>query len=229
MPDATTHTLDYLVTATGFSKRQIRFYITRKLVPGAGESRGPNAVYGEETLHRLRLIRSLKQQRIEPTGRAMTLDEIAHALDALSPDGIDALLSGRAELAILDTEAGTMESLASMAESPAHMAAIREFDIDDFTAHKIAPSCQPDLPLFPDDPTDLHHLLHQLQDLLTELGSDTPLDTVTGHQQWRRITTPDVELNVRQPDDPQACARLQTMAAALGRLLRPRPPAHTGG
>ena len=215
------HTLDSLVAATGFSKRQIRFYITRKLVPGAGESRGPNAVYGEETLQRLQLIRNLKEQRIEPTGRAMTLDEIAHAMDALSPSGIEALCHGRAELAILDTEAGTAEPLGSLAvpdscESLYPLSsgdAVREFDA-------IAASTRErDLPLFHDDPTELHPLLHQLHDLLTELGSDTPLTTVPGHQQWRRVTTPDVEFNVRQPDDPQARARLQTMAAALGRLL----------
>ena len=86
------HTLDDLARATGFSKRQIRFYITKKLVPGAGDSRGPNATYGEETLRRLQLIGVLKDLKIEPTGRTMTLDEIGHSLDTLSADGIEALL-----------------------------------------------------------------------------------------------------------------------------------------
>ncbi|MFO7610539.1 MAG: MerR family transcriptional regulator [Candidatus Krumholzibacteriia bacterium] len=112
----TEHTLDDLVQATGFSKRQIRFYITKKLVPGAGPSRGPYATYGEETLQRLRLIGLLKEKRIEPTGRVMTLDEIGHALDTLSADGIEALLSGRAELAILDTDARVGGPLGSAAD-----------------------------------------------------------------------------------------------------------------
>lgn len=110
------HTLVDLVQATGFSKRQIRFYITKQLVPGAGGSRGPNATYGEETLRRLRLIGLLKELRVEPTGRTMTLDEIGHALDTLSEGGIEALLGGRAELAILDTDAPGRESLGSAAE-----------------------------------------------------------------------------------------------------------------
>lgn len=112
----TEHTLDDLVQATGFSKRQIRFYITKQLVPGAGDSRGPNATYGQETLQRLRLIGVLKEKRIEPTGRAMTLDEIGHALDTLSAEGIEALLAGRAELAILDTDARGREPLGSAAD-----------------------------------------------------------------------------------------------------------------
>jgi len=119
----TEYTLDDLVRATGFSKRQIRFYITKKLVPGAGGSRGPNAAYGEETLRRLRMIAVLKEKRIEPTGRAMTLDEIGHALDTLSAGGIEALLAGHAELAILDTESGVREPLGSAAE---YLASVRE-------------------------------------------------------------------------------------------------------
>jgi DNA-binding transcriptional MerR regulator len=104
------YTLDDLVRLTGFSKRQIRFYITKRLAPGAGD-RGPNAAYDEETLRRLRLIAQLKDKRIEPTGRAMTLDEIGHALNALDDDSIDALVAGRTELTIVDTEAGSMRPL----------------------------------------------------------------------------------------------------------------------
>ena len=56
--------MDDLVDRTGFSKRQIRYYITEKLVPGAGNQRGPNAVYGEVTLQRLEMIKILKVQTI---------------------------------------------------------------------------------------------------------------------------------------------------------------------
>ena len=63
------YTLDDLVGRTGFSKRQIRYYITEKLVPGAGNQRGPYAVYGEETLQRLEKITILKgRQRARPGG-----------------------------------------------------------------------------------------------------------------------------------------------------------------
>jgi DNA-binding transcriptional MerR regulator len=99
------YSLDELVEKTGFSERQIRYYITLKLVAGAG-SKGPNAAYGEEALERLLLIRKLKEQVIQPTGRRLSLKEIGQALGALDGEGISALLSGRAELAILDTESG---------------------------------------------------------------------------------------------------------------------------
>ena len=79
------YTIDDLEQATGFTKRQIRFYITKKLVPGAGD-RGPNAVYSQETLLRLRAIAHLKDMRVPPTDRKMTLEEIAHALGRPSPD-----------------------------------------------------------------------------------------------------------------------------------------------
>lgn len=98
------HTLDDLVRLTGFTKRQIRFYISKRLVPGAGDRRGPYTVYPPMTLERLQGIKLLKDIKIEPTGRAMTLDEIGHSLDTLSPDGLDSLLSGRAELTIMDTD-----------------------------------------------------------------------------------------------------------------------------
>ena len=75
------YTLDDLVRRTGFSKRQIRYYITEKLVPGAGDQRGPYAMYGEETLQRLQMIAVLKERPTGPTGRTMTLAEIRHDLD----------------------------------------------------------------------------------------------------------------------------------------------------
>ena len=211
------HTLDDLARVTGFSKRQIRFYITKKLVPGAGDSRGPNATYGEETLRRLRLIGVLKDLRIEPTGRTMTLDEIGHSLDTLSADGIEALISGRAELAIRDTE--TNEVLGSPRFEPMPSVAMirqwRAFDIERLE------DCSPGRMIEEEtEPTtDIADLLHQLRDQLAELGSDTRFTQAGGHSQWRRIGTPEVEFHVRQPDTPADRARLQTMARALDRLL----------
>ncbi len=215
------HTLDDLAQATGFSKRQIRFYITKKLVPGAGDSRGPNATYGEETLRRLQLLGVLKDLKIEPTGRTMTLDEIGHALDTLSADGIEALLSGRAELAILDTDsrANLAPAAASQLEPLAHIVPIREWEAPPAMAS--AECIQPRMFVKEEEDghPDLATLLLQLHDQLAELGSDTRFTGASGHPQWRRIGTPLVEFHVRQPDTPADRARLQAMARALGRLL----------
>ena len=221
------HTLDDLARATGFSKRQIRFYITKKLVPGAGASRGPNATYGEETLRRLQLIGVLKDLKIEPTGRTMTLDEIGHSLDTLSADGMEALLGGYAELKILDTDAGRREPLESAAE---YLRDIRG----------LAPSYSSmEMPMRHNrEPEYLHEIercsflsdfeggepltdtLSRLQDLLAELASDSQLTPkATDHPQWLRITTPDLEFHVRQPDDHLARIRLAALAQELARLL----------
>ncbi|MFN2371194.1 MAG: MerR family transcriptional regulator [Candidatus Krumholzibacteriia bacterium] len=229
----TEHTLDDLVQATGFSKRQIRFYITKQLVPGAGDSRGPNATYGEETLRRLRLIGVLKQKRIEPTGRAMTLDEIGHALDTLSPGGSEALLAGRSERAVLDTDASRRELLGSAAEylrdlRPAYRLeepgqapqtpSFRHSSVTNCHAEALYRICDHD---DPSDLTDeLSDLLGHLQALLAELALDSRfLDQATDHPQWLRVTTPEVEIHVRKPDDHPARTRLAALALALARLL----------
>jgi len=97
-------TLIDLQNATGFSSRQIRFYITEGLVSGAGE-RGPNATYSEDTLRRLQLIAQLKEMKVEPVGRSLTLAEIRNVLDTLGEDGAEAMLSSGAQLTIMDTDA----------------------------------------------------------------------------------------------------------------------------
>ena len=60
------HSLEDLADRTGFTPRQIRYYITRGLAPGAG-TRGPNVRYGDETLRRLLLVARLKTLEIQPT------------------------------------------------------------------------------------------------------------------------------------------------------------------
>ncbi len=223
---ATEHTLDDLVRATGFSKRQIRFYITKKLVPGAGDSRGPNAVYGEETLQRLRMIGMLKELTIEPTGRTMTLDEIGHALDTLSVEGIESLLAGRAELAILDTDARRPEPPGSAADYLSDMRWKLAAPEPDVLCSAASYSMEPPMFSFrrggesPSIHEPLSDLLSRLQDLLAELALDSRFAAeATDHPQWLRITTPDLEFHVRKPDDHPARARLAAMAEALARLL----------
>lgn len=218
----TEHTLDDLVQATGFSKRQIRFYITKKLVPGAGPSRGPHATYGEETLQRLRLIALLKEKRIEPTGRAMSLDEIGHALDTLSADGIEALLAGRAELAILDTDSGARLGTAPDTEPLAGIIECREWEEPPLT---VRDDPAPHPVLFRgtggmDDGRDaLAALFGGLHDLLAAAVGGDLAGKEPGATLWRRAGTPLVEFHVRQPGTPADRARLQALARALDRLL----------
>jgi hypothetical protein len=69
----------------------------------------------------------------------------------------------------------------------------------------------------PEDET--RDLLCQVRDLLAELGSDTRFTGAGGPDHWQRVTTPDVEFHVRQPDNTMARLRLARMAQALSRLL----------
>src|SRR6185437_2577063 len=77
-------TIEALAAEVGLSVRAVRFYITEKLLPPLG-SRGKGAVWGEEHLLRLRLIRRLTERR-------MALAEIRDRLASLSVAEIRALL-----------------------------------------------------------------------------------------------------------------------------------------
>ena len=198
------YTLDQLEQLTGFSKRQIRYYITEKLVPGAGDQRGPYSMYGEETLQRLEMIAVMKEQPTGPTGRTMTLAEIRHALDNM-PE--------------LRTCGG-----------PVVQESARDYlnSMDKNIACSIEPcAVMPDMQMFslsqsvgPAEENQLDDLLQSLQSLLDDLGSDTRIDSQASEgESWRRVTSPDVEIQVRTPDNMEARLRLKRMATQMGRLL----------
>ena len=179
------YTLDDLTALTGFSRRQIRYYITRKLVPGAGRRRGPDARYSEDALHRLRAIAMLKEIRVAPTGRAMTLGEIRHTLEILPPEGANALIKSTVNLKIQFREN----------RQPPWQAGREPFN------------------------PDLDRLLCRLQSLLDELGADSRFAPAGNREQWTKVVTSEVEIQIRQPDSLQAKRRLAAMAAALARLI----------
>ncbi len=220
------YTLDELVTLTGFGKRQIRYYITQKLVPGAGDQRGPNAVYSEETLNRLETIAILKNQPMGPTGRTMTLAEIRHALDNTpelnSPTIRDCSIVGQSDKSYLMSDEAPETNASTYLES---LKSVNYFIEDEARNQPLASISCDDQSLsssetLPTEILPLTDLLQSLHSLLTELGSDTRFDTQVGEgKSWRRITSPDVEIQVRTPDTTEARLRLYRMAAQLGRLL----------
>ena len=229
------YTLDDLVEATGFSKRQIRFYITKRLVPGAGD-RGPNATYGEETMRRLRLIDILKERRVGPTGRRLTLDEIGHALEETSdpddgdrPQNLMVCAPRTRPYGSDDPESALdyLNSLKGQLDAGDNVARFsiqdRRIPFDEFASpvsRMPLPQSEPIEFKGGEDQDDLTTLLGRLQTTLAELGSDTRF-TVTAKDgaQWLRIASPDVEFHIRQPDDHRARRRLSDLALELGRLL----------
>jgi Ca-activated chloride channel family protein len=72
-----------LATAAGVSPRTVRYYVQRGLLP-APPFKGPDTVYGEEHLRRLKAIRVLQ-------ARFLPLDAIQVELARLSPDELRAL------------------------------------------------------------------------------------------------------------------------------------------
>jgi len=78
-------TIDELAEAVGVPVRTIRYYIAEGLLPGP-EGRGKGAVYREEHLLRLRLVRLLSEQRVP-------LADIRARLRQLAPDEIRSLVA----------------------------------------------------------------------------------------------------------------------------------------
>lgn len=206
-----TYTLEDLADRTGFSPRQIRYYITRQLAPGAGE-RGPNVRYGDETLRRLLLVARLKELRIRPTGRTPSLDEITKMLDSLDGEAADRLLGGEMELAVVDTEAPTVEVIHALHTPAPDWTVCNDLEPSFMKLCETRPrprASQPELgPLA--DP------LSRLRELLDELVRQPSVD---GGETWRRIRTPDIEIHVRAPGDPARRDRLEQALAVLRRLL----------
>ena len=213
------YTLEQLEQRTGFSKRQIRYYITEKLVPGAGDQRGPYAMYGEETLQRLEMITVLKEQPMGPTGRAMTLAEIRHSLDNLP----DLPLSGSPVNESLSLREPEMRLFGLGDRASDYLKKLS----DEVPFSSVREEVPANMPMFnlssssgPVDDNPLDDLLQSLHSLLTDLGSDTRFDSkISEGNSWRRITSPDVEIQVRTPDNLEAQKRLLQMALEMGRLL----------
>ncbi|MFO7655141.1 MAG: MerR family transcriptional regulator [Candidatus Krumholzibacteriia bacterium] len=272
------YTLADLVDATGFSRRQIRFYITRDLVPGAGD-RGPNATYGEETLRRLQMIARLKQMKVEPAGRTLSLAEIRQVLDTLGERGAENLLSGGAQLTIVDTDDGRSLPLDAAADYLRSIGQLRSggqgsrpgehrlatedrrptagrpAGEDALVRDAVAPYRRDDReatvsplrqegpnPLLLEEPGSrdaislgasmqlrraeppshlgpLSSLLRDLRRVLVDLLSDEQIRKGERGESWQRIRTPDIEIQVRMPDDERRRARLDEVARALTRLL----------
>lgn len=88
-------TIEELAERVGVPIRTIRFYITEGLLPGP-DRRGKAAVYGEEQLLRLRLVRLLSDRRVP-------LVEIRARMAPLSLDEIRTLL-GEEEQIVIEQE-----------------------------------------------------------------------------------------------------------------------------
>lgn len=230
-------TLDELVGLSPFSKRQIRYYITMGLVPGAGENRGPYAVYPREALVRLQRIAELKRRRVPPTGRRLTLKEIQHELDrvreipeasflresAPEPDAsrkaptekVRGPLRSATSEGAMQLKRAFEEGLAGISDSGSAEAPVGE------PVRGPAPGLVPGL--FPEPaPDPMRDLLHQLADQLLRLGQAPAIDPRDGTGRWVRIDATDevpIEINIQHPTHYTVHERLEELAESLLTLL----------
>lgn len=238
--------LQDLVEKTGFTDRQIRFYIARGLVPGA-ERKGPEATYTQATLDRLLLIKHLKGIRLHPTGRHLTLEEMRHTIDALGEEGAWRVRSGSSRLQILDTDAllpprneirarrlddgqdegdgrdtsGRRERRSAQRddaplESLMCASPISHIWEDHISFQSDAPARQTLEAL-----GELGGLLGRLLTTLEGMAATVAVREGSEAPAWRRLGADDLEIQVREPANVEESGRLGRHAAALRTLLSP--------
>lgn len=110
--EQTALSIEELAEAADVPVRTVRFYIAEGLLPGPG-SRGKAAVYRQEHLARLRLIRLLAQQR-------RSLAEIGELLGGLDDVAVDELLARE------EQRSETLERQAQAPSPQAYIAALLE-------------------------------------------------------------------------------------------------------
>lgn len=126
--DDTSLTIEELAAQTDTSVRTIRYYIAEKMLPGPG-SRGKGAIYTEEHLLRLRLIRRLVERR-EP------LAEIRAMMARITDDEVRALLAEE------DTRAQELKRAEQAVSPKAYIAAL--LDQARASSKPQKPEAQPD-------------------------------------------------------------------------------------
>lgn len=233
------YTLPELVELTGFTERQIRHYISQEIVDGA-TGMGRNARYGEKTLRRLRLIRKLKDQNVEPLGRPLTLKEMKSTLDSLKEPEIDYLLSGTAAFKLIDTDMGINASPLNAQMS--HDALDNEFaeyeemrlrrkDLGLNTLSSRASAIQSpvhertqrEINSWVHELGDFGKLLQRLREILQDLAADDAPADPPGGDTWVRVKSTDVEVHVKAPRTATERARIRTIQRAVEMLIEQTP------
>lgn len=222
LPDEPRYTMDDLTRLTGFKPRQIRYYITLKLAPGAGE-RGPNVTYGPETLDRLLLVKRLKEMQVQPTGRTLTLEEIRSTIESLGDEATRRMVADGMVMSIIDTEEEPEEAVPMVREPADLVGGPSSFCFDDHIMFEQemppAAAAAPAAVELGDLGPLLRNLSDTLSDVLTETENTQNTRPQPAAEEWRRVRTPDLEIQVRVPDDTSRRARLERIHAILLRLL----------
>lgn len=125
-----------LATEAGVSPRTVRYYVQRGLLP-APPFKGPDTVYGEEHLRRLKAIRVLQ-------ARFLPLDAIQVELARLSPDELRALSEAELPTDILPPAPPALPEPAKASElsMPGPVAAGRQTPMTGYRRWELAPGLE---------------------------------------------------------------------------------------
>lgn len=215
--------LDDLVRATGLTKRQIRYYITRGLVPGSGTSKGPYAAYPPETLERLLRIVDLKARPVGPTARRLTLEEIKYEL---GPIGAQPAAAGQMQEPPTLHSRRTRISHEPVPENIREDLSFLEAQIPNLSDAPTPDDDGPQIMAFIQAPNLGRQLVHNLLDQLQAIVHDDEAST-KDTQSLTRIPATDyipIEINIPHPTDTATRDRLRFIAVSLHRLLAQEDP-----
>jgi len=231
MPDELS--LAELAAASGLQPRTIRSWVAQKLLPSP-LNRGPMARYPAETLERLLAIRAMREILRRP------LAEIRQELLVASPDALHELADKAKGLSPEPVEPGSaavstaLDYIRGIREGErrrsAAQSAVELGDVDDATLKALeamkAFEAMRALEAIPSTTTALvpypgHEPRHGFEALEHQLGIDrvSPASKARAEEWVRLSITPEVELTVRGPLDPEARARLERCADLIRNIL----------
>ena len=209
----TTYSIGELAQAAGVTTRTIRYYVAQGLLPppyGGGRV----ACYGEGHLHRLELIKLLKQEYLP-------LNEIKALLDGLNDDAVADLLEEKSQPPQAAPETAK-EYLQALLDPPSKSSPL----LRQVAAEKAGRPSEPPLPFRPHAAQPKGGPLAR-RSLVSAGTARLEEETARAHEAatvWHRYPLhPDVELHVRQPPtDPMLSSRLHLLIADVRRVFSKR-------
>jgi len=227
-----TYTVYELESLSGFDKRTITYYISEGLLPKIGR-RGPKTTYPQEFLDRLMFIKRCRDLQDAGQLRAVTLAEIADAMQALPADEFHAVAQGqRSDDWIRERFVAPNWDTSGRARSAERVAAGGEGDYAREAPDRTAFSRPPGLASMrqrrermqrqSESPEERSWSLKDLRNVITGLNSADTMDSAkaeTPAEDWDALP----ELSFGAADTPAELARL----GELMRMVQQRAQAAT--
>ena len=214
MSSDTAFTIGELAQAAGVTTRTIRYYVAQGLLPPP-HGGGRVASYGEGHLHRLELIKLLKQEYLP-------LNEIKALLACLDDDAVTGLLKEKRQPPPTPAPGAAKEYLQALLNPPAESSPLLRQIAADKAVRPSEPSPSARTPAAPSRSGRLARRSPvSAENARPDEATSSAQEAAT---EWQRYSLhPDVEVHVRQPPtDPTLSARLDNLLADIRRLFSKR-------